>query len=90
MATDLSHFIQTTPLVDSHEHMRKEAEYVEAGPDILQSLFQNYVPADLVVAGASQAAVDALLDGKNPGVRARFAGVQQAWELVKHTGYGED
>lgn len=89
MATDLSLHIQTTRMVDTHEHLRKEAEYVEQGPDILQSLFQNYVPADLVVAGASQQAVDALLDGDNPDVRTRFAGVQKAWEAVRHTGYGE-
>lgn len=89
MATDLSYHIQNTRLVDTHEHLRKEAEYVDAGPDILQSLFQNYVPADLVVAGASQQAVDALLDASNLDVRARVAGVQRAWEAVRHTGYGE-
>ncbi len=89
MTTDLAQHIQQTALVDTHEHLRKEADYVEQGPDILQSLFQNYVPADLVVAGASQAAVDALLDGSNPDLHARFAPVQQAWEAVQHTGYGE-
>jgi predicted TIM-barrel fold metal-dependent hydrolase len=89
MATDLSLHIQATRMVDTHEHMRKETEYVEAGPDILQSLFQNYVSADLIVAGASQSAVEALLDATNPDLRARFVGVQPAWELVKHTGYGE-
>lgn len=89
MPTDLAQHIQTTPMVDTHEHLRKEAEYVDAGPDILQSLFQNYVPADLVVAGASQSAVDALLDAGNPDLRARFAGVRQAWQAVRHTGYGE-
>jgi hypothetical protein len=89
MATDLSLHIQATRMVDTHEHLRKEAEYVEQGPDILQSLFQNYVAADLVVAGASQQAVDALLDGSNPDLRARFAGVEQAWAAVRHTGYGE-
>ncbi|MCC6169462.1 MAG: amidohydrolase family protein [Caldilineaceae bacterium] len=89
MPTDLALHIQETRLVDTHEHLRKEAEYVEQGPDLLQSLFQNYVAADLVVAGASQAAVDALVDGSNPDLRARFAGVQQAWAAVRHTGYGE-
>ena len=89
MTTDLAHYIQTTPLCDTHEHLRKEQEYVEHGPDLLQNLFSSYVPADLIVAGASQAAVDALLDGKNPDLRARFAGVRKAWELVRHTGYGE-
>ena len=54
MPTDLAQFIQQMPMVDSHEHMRKENEYLEQGPDLLQALFQNYVPADLTVAGASQ------------------------------------
>jgi hypothetical protein len=89
MPTDLAHMIQETPLCDTHEHLRKEKEYVENGPDILQHLFGNYVPADLVVAGASQAAVDALLDGANPDLRVRFQGVSRAWERVQHTGYGQ-
>jgi len=90
MTTDLSRHIQQTSMVDTHEHLRKEADYVGTdGPDILQSLFQNYVAADLVVAGASQAAVDTLTDGNNPDVRARFLGVQSAWDAVQHTGYGE-
>lgn len=89
MPTDLAQHIQTTPLCDTHEHLRKEAEYVENGPDLLQNLFSSYVPADLVVAGASQAAVDALLDGKNPDLRSRFNAIRPAWEAVQHTGYGE-
>jgi hypothetical protein len=88
MPTQLALHIQQTALCDTHEHLRSEKAYVEEGPDLLQNLFGNYVPADLVVAGASQAAVDALLDAGNPDLRARFAGVRQAWEAVRHTGYG--
>lgn len=89
MTTDLFHHIQITPLCDTHEHLRKEREYVENGPDLLQSLFENYVTADLIVAGAGQTAVDALLDAGNPDLGARFEGVRPAWERVRHTGYGE-
>jgi predicted TIM-barrel fold metal-dependent hydrolase len=89
MATDLHHHIQITPLCDTHEHLRKEQDYVEAGPDLLQNLFHNYVPADLRVAGASQVAVDALLDASNPDIVARFNGIRSAWEAVRYTGYGE-
>ncbi len=87
--TQLAQHIASLPLCDTHEHLRAEREYVEDGPDILQSLFGNYVPADLVVAGASQAAVDALLDKGNPDLRGRFQGVQAAWDAVRHTGYGQ-
>ena len=89
MSSELAQHIQRTPLCDSHEHLRKEQDYLDNPPDLLQNIFSSYLPADLVVAGASQAAVDALLDGKNPDLRARFNGVRKAWELVRHTGYGE-
>jgi len=87
--TELELHIQTTPLCDTHEHLHSEQAYVTQGPDILQNLFANYVTADLIVAGASQAALDTLLDRTNPDLRARFAGIQTAWEAVRHTGYGE-
>ena len=87
--TDLAQYIQATPLIDTHEHLRKEPEYLDSGPDILQDLFDNYVSADLVVAGATPEAVERLLDRSDPDLRARFAGVREAWERCRHTGYGE-
>lgn len=87
--TELAQFIQATPLCDTHEHLRKEREFVEQGPDVLQDLFGNYVQADLVVAGASPQAVKRLLDPSDDDLAGRFAGIQRAWQAVKHTGYGE-
>ncbi len=89
MVTNLAHYIQQTPLCDTHEHLEKETAYVENGPDLLQNLFGNYVSADLVVAGASPTAVDALLNPADPDIVARFNGIRSAWEAVRHTGYGE-
>ena len=87
--SDLSRFIHETRLVDTHEHLRFEEDWVDDGPDVLQDLFGNYVPADLVVAGASQEDVDALLDRGKGDVAGRFERVRKAWEAVRHTGYGE-
>ena len=87
--TDIAAVIQKTPLVDTHEHMRFEEAYLDEGPDILCQLFQNYVHADLFVAGASQEAIDSLFDMSDPDVAARFAPIQEAWARVQHTGYGE-
>jgi predicted TIM-barrel fold metal-dependent hydrolase len=89
MTTDLQSYIQQTPLCDTHEHLASERHYVAEGPDILQSLFDNYVTADLIVAGAAPAAVTALLDQNNPDLRARFRGIAAAWDAVQHTGYGD-
>ena len=66
MTTDLARHIQETPLVDTHEHLKREPEWLHAGPDILQDLFANYVSADLRTAGASPDAMRRLLDASDP------------------------
>ena len=37
-----AHIFQTR-LIDTHEHLHSEQEFVEGGPDLLQDLFDNYV-----------------------------------------------
>ena len=89
MPTNLAQHITETPLVDTHEHLRKEPEWVDNGPDILQDLFSNYVPADLKTAGASPEALKRLMDASDPDLKGRFQGIQKAWEATQFTGYGE-
>ena len=90
MPTDLEQHIQQTSLIDTHEHLRKEKDWVDEGPvDVLQDLFSNYVPADLVTAGASQEAMKRLHDSADGDLGARFEGIRPAWEAIRFTGYGE-
>ena len=89
MATDFAQHIQATPMVDTHEHLRKEPDWLEDGPDILQDLFGNYVPADLNTAGASSEAMQRLMEASDPDIAGRFEGIQEAWEATQFTGYGE-
>ncbi len=86
--TELAHHIQTIRLVDTHEHMRRETDWVENGPDILQDLFGNYVPADIHTAGASPEAMRNLMDASKD-VAERFDGIRNAWEATQFTSYGE-
>ena len=86
--TDLARHIDETRLIDTHEHLPWESVYLEHPPDLLRDLFDNYVTADLVVAGAPVAAVERLVDASDPDIRARFAAVHPAWERCRHTGYG--
>ena len=51
--------------------------------------FNNYVTADLVVAGASQEDVARLTDPVGKDLASRFTPVRKAWESCLHTGYGE-
>lgn len=90
MSTDLAQFIQDTPLCDTHEHMRSEQDYVENGPDILQGLFEYYPGSDLISAGIPQAEAEKMLVKKTDvDLRTRWATVEKAWPLMRHTGYGE-
>ena len=82
--TDLTHHIQSIRLVDTHEHMRRESDWVENGPDILQDLFGNYVPADLHAAGASPESMRNLMDASQD-VKSRFEGIREAWEAIQFT-----
>ena len=85
----LAEHIESTWLVDTHEHLRPESAWVEEGPDVLVDLFGNYVAADLISAGASQPAVDLLLDNDNADIEQRWQGVSEAWSHCRFTGYGE-
>ena len=89
MATDLSQHIADTLLIDTHEHLRKEPDWVEDGPDILQDLFGNYVPADLIAAGATPEDLQKLNDASDPDLGARFDGIRSAFAAIRFTGYGE-
>ncbi len=46
MASDLYEHIQQQPLVDSHEHLHKDDDWVNDGPtDVICDLFSNHIPA---------------------------------------------
>ena len=89
MTTDLTAHIQSTVLIDTHEHLCSETDMADGGPDILQDLFNWYTTADLKTAGASPQALAQLTDKKNPDLRTRFNDIKEAWERCRHTGYGE-
>ena len=89
MVTDLALHIDNLQLIDTHEHLRKERDWVEEGPDILQDLFGNYVPADLIAAGANHADLKRLTDAADPDYGTRFESIRPAFEAARFTGYGE-
>ena len=87
--SQLAAHIAQMRLIDTHEHLHGEQEFVERGPDLLQDLFDNYVTADLLVAGASEEAMRRLLDASDPDLAGRLNGVRDAWARCRHTAYGE-
>lgn len=89
MATDLSQHISKLTIVDTHEHMGREAVWRDKPRDVLADLFENYVPADFHTAGADPALVKELINAANPDIEGRFNAVRDAWQALQFTGYGE-
>ncbi len=87
--SELVHRILEIPLCDTHEHLRRHYDLGPERIDILVSLFENYVTADLVVAGADAGAVTNLTNPTAGTVADRFRAVVPAWQKCCHTGYGE-
>ena len=85
----LAEHVEHASLVDTHEHLASEQEWIQSGGDVIHALFGNYVRADLAVAGASQASLDGLFDPATGSAGERFAKVSDAWDACRHTGYGE-
>lgn len=89
MTSDLQHFIQTTALIDTHEHLHKEDAFVNNGPDILQDLFAMYIGNDLISSGADFEAVRRVIEDGGSDLEARWDGIKDAWEVCQYTGYGQ-
>ncbi|MER8369856.1 amidohydrolase family protein [Mesorhizobium sp. M1378] len=89
MARELSEFIASSPLCSTHEHTEFENFYQKSQPDVLTHLFDNYVLHDLLSAGASRQALNALIDVSNPDIESRFNAVETAWRRVELGGYAE-
>ncbi len=87
-AQDLWAHIQAHTLVDTHEHLARENEWLTSTTTILECLFPpHYAGADLRVAGAPEEAVARVYN--DPDIEASFAGIRDAWEAMRHTGFGE-
>ena len=90
MPTDLARHIAEIVVIDTHDHQCTEQQWLDDGPgDVLADLFNGYPSSDLVAAGASQQAVDRLLDGGDPDLGGRWSAVSAAWAAMRFTGYGE-
>lgn len=84
--------IEQTPLANTHDHLLSEAEYLgENGPDVLADIFHINLRIHMIVAGAPPEAMERLANPKDSDVAARLEapGVLEAWEVCRHTGFGE-
>ena len=90
MASDLKLHLEQLRVVDTHEHLMGEDQWLEKGPgDVLADLFGHYAHKDLIAAGVSAETMTRVLDAGNPDLEQRWQLIESAWHAMQFTGYGE-
>jgi hypothetical protein len=92
---DILHLVESTPFVDTHEHLWEEQHRVEAlkkdsehhiwSPDIAM-LLGHYVDSDLIVAGMPAEYMDKIKDW-GLGPKEKWALVEPYYQRSRNTGY---
>ncbi len=82
----LFEYVQTLPIIDSHEHLPTWENKREKDTDILREYLYHYLSSDLVSAGMSYNEVQAVRDVTKP-LMQRWKAVEPYWKLCRNTGY---
>ena len=88
MKTDLKEFVDQMKICDTHEHLGKQEDWEKDKPDILLELFDNYIGDDFITAGITEKDWEQLFD-LSLDIEKRFNLVQESWNHIQFTGYGE-
>ena len=85
--------VDSTPLIDSHEHLPEEYERLSDHPPLNRVndwsiLFSHYIDSDLRTAGMSGEALSRFL-GTDVDPVDKWKLIAPHWPAVQHTGYGQ-
>lgn len=82
---DLLSYIETIPVIDSHEHLPNEADRVSSNPDFF-ILFSHYCPDDLAAAGMPEATLN-MLAGAEADVETKWKAFAPFYEPAADSSY---
>jgi hypothetical protein len=84
---DLRRYIGDLQIVDTHEHLRPEGEWVKTSHDVLTEYLAHYFTCDLVSAGLPQKTLQtAIFDSADP-VKTKWHVLEPYWNAARNTGY---
>jgi uncharacterized protein len=87
LARDLVAEISCLPVVDAHEHLPAEAQYLSAGYSGLNMFAGGYIWHDLESAGLSPAFKATMRAGGDRPPASWWPQIRPFWEQVRHTSY---
>ena len=80
--------IDSLKIIDTHEHLQLESDWVKLEQDVLAEWLTHYFPYDMVSAGLSAKVYEGpVRDGKQP-LAKRWKMVEPFWDAARNTGYG--
>ena len=82
----LFEYVQTLPIIDSHEHLPTWEHKRERPTDVLREYLTHYLKDDLISAGMTFHEVQAIRDVSKP-LMQRWKAVEPYWCLCRNTGY---
>ena len=80
-------YVNTLPVIDSHEHLPGREEKRERPTDVLREYLAHYFRSDLISAGMPRADMEYVRDNTKP-LMERWKTVEPWWELARNTAYG--
>ncbi len=80
-------YVQSLPIIDTHEHLPYREDQRETDTDVLREYLVHYFSSDLVAAGMKRADMEAARDVSKP-LMERWKMVEPYWQLARNTGYG--
>ena len=80
-------YVNTLPVIDSHEHLPGREELRERPTDVLTEYLRHYFRSDLIAAGMPREDMERVIDHSLP-LMERWKLVEPWWELARNTAYG--
>lgn len=81
-------FICTLEIMDTHEHLIPESDWLKSNHDVLDEWLQHYFSSDLVFAGLEPKIFYEILKNNDIKIKEKWKAIEPYWNFAKNTGYG--
>jgi len=84
----LRQHIDSLTIVDTHEHLQLENDWIKLEEDVLAQWLTHYFPYDMVSAGLPASVYEGPVRDSSKPLRERWKMVEPYWAAARNTGYG--
>ena len=81
-------YIDSLRIVDTHEHLQLESDWLKLEEDVLAQWLTHYFPYDMVSAGLRAQVYEGPVKDSSKPLAKRWKMVERYWDAARNTGYG--